>query len=297
VDAGQGGSLMADLLILTLIFGMAIFLFAIAIGSNLFTVMVDEQVRYLQLIALYSPLPAPAINRSRPEPVSRYLTWAAGDKPNPAGCARVRFSGRMRLGKDGRWMKIGGMGFFSLAVPGYVWHTTITCAPGIWIETCESYVHRSAGVCFNLFSFLPLNNARSNGITRPALFQYLAFTPLFPQVLGSLPAVSWDHVDDTAAIATIHHAGISTQALARFDGKSRLESMTLHDPLTPARDQPAPGIFSCSYSCYEENGGYQVPRQVVVEQHLPDGTYAGVEYSVTAIGFALTEPTDEGELR
>lgn len=288
---------MPDLLILTIIFSIAIFLFAVAIGSNLFMIMVDEQVRYLRMIAFYAPLPAQESNRLQPEPVSRYLIWAAGNKPNPAGCARVRFSGRMRLGKNRRWMKVGGSGYFSLAVPGFVWHTTITCAPGIWIEACEYFVHRSAGVCFNLCSFLPLNNVHSSEIARPALFQYLAFTPLFPHILDALPAVSWDPVDDTAAIATIHYADVSTQALARFDGKSRLESMAFHDPLSPARDQPTLGIFSCSYSCYEERGGYHVPRQVVVEQHLPDGAYACVEYSVTTIDLTLPPPAEVGEQR
>jgi hypothetical protein len=288
---------MPDLLILTIIFSIAIFLFAVAIGSNLFMIMVDEQVRYLRMIAFYAPLPVQESNRLQTEPVSRYLTWAAGNKPNPAGCARVRFSGRIQLGKNGRWRKTGGSGYFSLAVPAFVWHTTITCAPGIWIETCDYYVHRSAGVNFNLFSFLPLNNAHSSEIARPALFQYLAFTPIFPHVLDSLPAVSWDYIDDTAAIATIHHADISTQALALFDGKSRLESMALHDPLSPARDPPAPGIFSCRYSCYEESGGYQVPRKVVVEQHLPDGTYACVEYSITAIDLTPPAPAEGGEQR
>jgi hypothetical protein len=257
--------------------------------------MVDEQVRYLRLIALYAPLPAQAINRLQPEPVSRYLTWAAGNKPNPAGCAHIQFSGRIRFDKNGRWMKMGGKGYFSLAVPAYVWHATIAYAPGIWIEASEYYVHRSAGVNFNLFSFLPLNNAHNSGIARPALFQYLAFTPLFPHVLGSPPAVSWDHVDDTAAIATIHHADVSTQALIRFDGKGRLESMALHDPLSPARNQPIPGIFSCGYSCYEEKGGYQVPLKVIVEQHLPDGAYACVEYSVTAIDYTHPVPAGEKE--
>ena len=286
---------MSDLLILTIIFSIAIFLLAIAIGSNLFVIIVDEQVRYLRLIAFYASLPALAINRLHPEPVSRYLTWAAGNKPNPAGCAHIQFSGRIRFGKNGRWMKMRGKGYFSLAVPAYVWHATIAYAPGIWIMACDYYVHRSAGVNFNLFSFLPLNNAHNSGLARPALFQYLAFTPLFPHVLGSLPAVSWESVDDTAAIATLHHAGIMVQALTRFDGKGRLESMAFYDPQSPALDPPAPGIFSCTYSCYEESGGYQVPRKVVVEQFLPDGEYACMDYSLTTIEYTSPAPDAEGE--
>lgn len=280
---------MSDLLILFLIFVVAVFLFAIAIGTNLFAIMVDEQVRYLQLIAFYAPLPEHSV-QSLPDPVLRYVAQAAGTATDPAGCAIVQFRGRMRLGQNGRWMPIGGKGYFSLAVPDYVWHATATYAPGIWIEMCDYYVHRSAGMNLNLFSFIPLNNTHGNAIIVPSLFRYLASTPLFPHVLAASDAVTWEHISDTAAVASIHDHGISASALVRFEGNGQLESISIYDPLSPASQNPVPGIFTSRFSGYNEMGGYQIPRQVVTEVHLPDGGYACTEYTVTNVEFTNQKP-------
>lgn len=289
MDAGKGDRLMTDLLILFLVFAAAVLLIAIAIGANLFTVMVDEQVRYLQLIAFYAPLTEHSVH-SRPDQVSRYLAWAAGTVTDPAGCAHVRFEGRMRLGRNGRWMPTGGKGYFSLAVPDYVWHATVTYAPGIWIEVCDYYVHRSAGMNFNLLSFIPLNNTHDKEILVSSLFRYLASTPLFPHVLAASDAVTWEHISDTAAIASIQDHGVTASALVRFEANGRLESIELHDPLSPASPHPAPGVFTSRFLGYKEMGGYQIPQQVVTEAHLADGGYACTEYTVTSVEYTHQKP-------
>lgn len=284
---------MYDLLILTILFSIAIFLFAIVIGSNLFAIMVDEQVRYLQLIALYGPMKGPPIRQSRPEPVSEYLAWAFGDKSNPPGCARLQFRGRMKIGKNGRWLKMSGRAWFNVAVPYYVWHATVTFAPGIWIETCDYYVHRNAGMIFNLFSFFPLNNNPRNDILASSLFRYLASTPLFPHVLASKGSVSWETIDNSSAIAIIHDGSSSVRALVRFNGNYRIESITLHDTKFPARKKPLPGLFTSSFSGYTEIRGFQVPQHIVFEAHLPDGGYSCTEYTVTGIEYTLSRPDSE----
>jgi len=281
---------MPDLLVLAVISGAAIFLFAVAIGSNLFVVMVNEQVRCLRENALSSPMPGGPAHRSRPEPVSRYLAWAAGDKKPDAGCARIRFHGRMKIGKNGRWMKTGGSACFSLAVPDYVWHATITFAPGIWIEACDFYINRTARMHFSLFSFFPLNKVHGHDIPVPSLFQYLASAPLFPQVLASSDSVSWENINESAAIATIHDGDIPARALVRFDGNGRPESITAYDPESPARNHPVPGMFASRFSGYAETGGYHVPFQVVSEYYLPDGAYACMEYTVNGIDYMPPEP-------
>jgi hypothetical protein len=177
-------------------------------------------------------------------------------------------------------MKMGGKAFFSLAIPGFVWHATITCAPGIWIETFDYYVHHKAGMNFNLFSFFPLNNAHDRDILTTSLFRYLASVPFFPNVLGASDSISWESIDDSAAVACIQDTGISVRALIRFDGKGRIESITIHDPGSPAHEPPAPGVFSCRFCHYTDVGRYHIPMQVVSEQFLPDGEYVCTEYSV-----------------
>jgi hypothetical protein len=283
---------MPDLLILAIIFSIAFFLFAIAIGSNLFVVMVDEQIRYLQLIVTYAPLPRSAITRSYPDPVSRYITWAAGNRNDPAGCAHIRYSGRIRFGKTGRWMKTGGKALFSLAVPGFIWHATITYAPGVWIETFDYYVHRKAGMNFNLFSFFPLNNAHDRDILTTSLFRYLASAPLFPKVLSSSDSITWENLDDSAALAVIHDGDVSAEAVIRFNGKGWIESIAIRDPPSLKHGLKGPGVFTCRFSEYAEAGGCHIPMQVFSEQILPDGQYLCMEYRVTTAEYDMPKTAD-----
>jgi hypothetical protein len=284
---------MLDLLILAIIFSIAIFLFAIAIGSNLFIVMVDEQIRYLQLIETYAPLPRTALTRSRPDPVSRYIAWAVGNRNDSAGCAHIRYAGRMRFGKNGRWMKMGGRAFFSLAVPGFVWHTIITFAPGIWIDTFDYYVHRKAGMNVNLFSCFPLNNTHSHDIIAPSLFRYLANAPLFPKVFASSDSITWENIDDSTAMAVIHDGDTSAEAVVRFNGKGWIESITIRDSPSLTHGQKGPGVFTCRFSGYAEAGGCHIPMQVFSEQYLSDGEYISMEYAVTCAEYNMPKTVHE----
>jgi hypothetical protein len=270
-----------------IIFSLVTVLLAIAIGSNLFSVMVDEQIRYLQLIVTYAPLPATGFRRTPPDPVTRYLKWAVGNEDDPAGCARIRYSGKIRLGKDGRWMKMGGSACFSQAVPGFVWHSTMIFAPFIWIETLDYYVHRNAGMNLNLFSFFPLNNSRDERIAVPSLFRYLACAPLYPRILASPDHVSWEAIDDSEAQAVIHDAGIATEAIVRFNRNGWIDSIAAHDPASPASGHPIPGVVTCRFSDYAEIGGHHIPTQVSSEQFLPDGTYSCMEFEVISAEYDM----------
>lgn len=276
---------MIDVLIIGFIFFVAIFLFAVAIGSNLFTVMVAEQVRYLDLIMLYAPHPAPASRQSLPEPVYRYLLQAVGSDAARPSCTTLRFRGRARFGKTGRWLHTRGRGIFPFAVPGYVWHTTSTYAPCIWLESFDFYVNRAAGMTLNLLSFFPLNNAYAKEIQSPALFRYLAFLPFFPQRAAAAGALSWEPIDETAARLRIRDGEIATAAIVRFSGRGWIESIDAECPPDTVSRRRPPGLYRCRYTGESRAGGCRVPRGIVIEQRLPDGEYFCAELEITQVEY------------
>ena len=264
---------------------VAIFLFIILVGSELFALMVDEQIRHLRLIIFYAPLPAKAGIPASPEPVARYVSWALGENQNPVDCVHVRYTGRIRYGRTGRWMKMNGEALFSLATPAFTWHAKIAYTPGTWIEAFDYYVHHEAGMNFNLFSFLPLNNAHTGGIRGSSLFRYLACMPLFPMIHRSSDFISWETVDDSTAKASIRDADLSVEAIARFDARGWIRSITTCQNVHPETGRPLPGLFSSRFSGYAEVGGYRIPIQIASELILPDGEYVCAEYSITAVKY------------
>jgi hypothetical protein len=272
-------------LILGISLCIAIFFFIITVGNELFTIMVDEQLRYLRLIIHYAPLPPTVSIPQRPEPVSRYVSWALGENRTPAGCMHFRHGGRIRFGKTGRWMGMGGEGFFSIAVPAFVWHATITYAPGIWLEAFDYYVDCNAGMNLNLCSVFPLDNAQTEEMRESSLFRYLTRTPLFPMILGSSPSLHWENIDDSAAKAVINDKDTSVEAIARFDSKGRIESFDLCQKTIPGTGRPVPGHFASRFSSWVEMGGTWIPMQISSEMILPGGEYVCAEYAITLVEF------------
>lgn len=264
---------------------IVIFSFIVIVGHELFAIMVDEQLRYLRLIIHYAPLPPAVSIPQRPEPVSRYVSWALGENRTPVGCMHFRHGGRIRYGKTGRWMGMGGEGFFSLAVPAFVWRGTITYAPGIWLETYDYYVDRIAGMNLNLFSVFPLNNAQTDEMKGTALFRYLTRTPLFPTILGSSPFIHWENVDDSAAKAIIEDEDISVEAIVRFDTAGRIESIESCRKIIPETGRPVPGHFASRFSSYADVGGCQIPMLIISEIILPEGEYVCAEFAITLVEF------------
>lgn len=280
---------MPDVLIFGIILCIVIFLFLIVVGNELFGIMVDEQLRYLRLIVFYAPTPATGSIPSGPEPVARYVAWARGKNQDPIGCVHIRHTGRIRYGKTGRWMKMGGEAFFSLAVPGFVWRATITYVPGIRLEAFDYYVDRDAGMYLNLFSLFPLENAHKDEVKEGSLFRYLASTCLFPMVHGSSNFITWENVDDSTAKATIRDKDHSIEALVRFDGQGMIESIESCRKTHPETGRPVPGHFASRFSSYADMGGCRMPMQITSEIILPEGEYVCAEYVITDIEFNTTD--------
>lgn len=272
-------------LIVGIIFWAAIFLFLIVVGSDLFGIMVDEKIRDLRLIAFYAPVQATVSLPSGPEPLARYAAWALGENRDLVGCVHIRHAGRIRYGKNGRWMNMNGEAFFTLAAPGFVWHTIISYVPGIWLSAFEYYVHDEAGMNLNLFSFLPLDNAHTDEMKESSLFRYLACTPLFPMIHGLSDFITWENVDDSTAKAIIRGKAHSIEALVRFDGRGWIESIEACRKIHPGTGRPVPGHFISRFSGYIDKEGYRIPIQITSDLILPGGEQIHAEYMITGVEF------------
>ena len=279
---------MPDVLLPAFIVWIVVFIFIIVVGNELFVIMVDERLRYLRLIVNYAPLPATISIPTYPEPVARYASYAVGENRDPVGCVHIRHSGRIRYGKTGRWMNMGGEAFFSLATPGFVWRATITYFPGIWLEAFDYYIDREAGMNLNLFSVFPLENSQSDEIKKGSLFRYLACTPLVPMICGSTDFISWENITDTTAKAIIRHKDLSSEAFVRFNERGGIDSIESCYKIHPETGLPVPGHFTSRFSGYSNEGGCRIPIQITSEIILPEGEEVHAEYVITDIEFHQT---------
>nr|WP_319376537.1 DUF6544 family protein [uncultured Methanoregula sp.] len=284
---------MYEELICGFILWIVIFIFIIVTGHEVFSIMVAEKSRDLRLVIHNAPLPATMRTPLMPEPVARYCAWATGTNRNPVGYIHFRHTGRMRFGKSGRWMAMGGEAFFSLATPGFVWHTTISYAPGIWLESLDYYVSHDAGMNLNLFSLIPLNNSHDPEIKTSSLFRYLAWMPVFPMIHCSSDIIRWENIDELTAKAIIHDGEHSAEAIVRFNKRGMIESAGIDKKLHQSTGGPVPGPVECRFSSYSEMRGYQIPLEIASEFILPGGEQAFFEYSIAEIGLDHTGKKNE----
>jgi hypothetical protein len=213
------------------------------------------------------------------------VAWALGENRDPAGCVHIRYTGRIRYGKTGRWMAMSGEAFFSLATPGFVWYATITYAPGIWLSVFDYYVNREAGMNLNLFPLLPLDNAHTEEIIDHSLFRYLACTPMFPMIHGSSGFITWENIDDSTSKAIIRDNDHTIEAIACFSGRGWMDSIEAYRKTIPETGRPVPGHFSSRFSDYSNKEIYRIPLQISSDIILPDGEYLCAEFRITDIGF------------
>ncbi|MEN6394933.1 MAG: DUF6544 family protein [Methanoregula sp.] len=276
-------------LIIGILSGLAVVILLIVVSRGFFTLFVQEQVRYLRLIVLTTPLPFVTGYRSEPGPVGQYLAQAAGERRDPAGCVHIRYTGRVRYGKTGRWMKMSGEAFFSLATPGFVEHAKISWAPGIWLDAFHYYIRHEARMRLSLFSVIPLYRARGEEIKDSSLFRYLAGTPLFPLIFKGSGFICWESIHESLAKAIIRDEDRSVEARVRFDKSGWIESIEASRTTHPATGKRIPGLVSCRFSEYTTVGGYQVPVQVAAELVLWGGKSFDAEYSITGIEFDVSK--------
>ena len=285
---------MLDVLFVGIILCIVLFLFMIVIGENLFSLLVEDKVNYLRLITSYATLPPQRNTISLPEPVLRYLSFAGTGTCAAVESVRIKYHGKARYGKNGRWLDLGGECAFSLAVPGFWWRATLSYLPGIWLDRFDYYVDHTGGMNLNLFSIIPLSNNCSGEMASPALFRYLSCTPLFPMVYSHSNFIQWHPVDNTAARAVITNGEVSAEAFIRFDERGWIENMNIIRDGGSTNGRPAPGLVSCRYSSYSEKNGYRIPEVTEAEFILPDGEGFEAEYILDSIDFRPCSPKTSG---
>lgn len=93
------------------------------------------------VVKLFSD-PAPRIGprelaarrESLPEPVRSYLRFAIPEGAPAIGTVRLMHGGFFRTDPNGRWFRMHGEQYFTVAHPGFVWNARIWPAPLLWIE-------------------------------------------------------------------------------------------------------------------------------------------------------------------
>jgi hypothetical protein len=225
-----------------------------------------------------------------PEPVQRWLRWSNVVGTQYPVTVRLRQQGRFRMGPDKPWMPFWAQEYYTTDPPGYLWAVRFRLAPLVTIRGRDRYLAGHGDILMRALSLVPVASDRGPGLDQGALLRFLNETMWFPAgVLSS--HITWTARDETAAVATMRHGGVSASATFVFDDEGRLTDMSA-DRFDNATKALRP--WSTPISDYGEFGGIKVPVAGTGVWHYEDGDFAYIRLRVTDLEYNRPERYGRG---
>ena len=164
--------------------------------------------------------------------------------------------------------------YFSSNPRSFVWNSSISIAPGLFIKVCDSYIEGKGeifGKFLSIFTLIDEKNKKE--LNEGALQRYLAESVWFPTALLPSQGVTWEVIDEYKAKATITVSGINVSLDFEFNDTGEIISV-----YTPSRYREVSGKYEPTpwmgkYSNYIDYNGYLIPQMGRVEWHLEDQIY------------------------
>ena len=222
-----------------------------------------------------------------PEPVKKYFYLVLKDGAPIINRVFVsQFGGFRAKPEMTEWSKMIAEQYFSTRSRAFVWNSTISIVPGVFISVSDSYIAgkgRMKGKLLSLFTIIDAQNQRE--LNEGALQRFLAEAVWFPTALLPSQGVTWTVLDDYKAKATITNSDITTSLEFEFNEKGEVVSV-----YTPSRYREVSGKYEPTpwkgrLSEYINANDYLIPQDVDVEWHLKDQVYPYVKVSLREIRY------------
>jgi hypothetical protein len=158
--------------------------------------------------------------RNLPEPVQRYMAYTSVVGKPWIHTARVKQTGRFRLGRDRPWMPMRAVQYYTTDPPGFVWKARFKVA-GLWLLSAQDTYKAGHGHMFGKVAGLfTVFDARGEKLDQGTRMRYLSEMIWFPVAfLGE--NITWQGVDDHSAQVTFTDSGKSVSARLIFDDAGR----------------------------------------------------------------------------
>lgn len=155
-----------------------------------------------------------------PEVVQSYIRWSLRDGTPLAEAARLRMTGRIRLGRGKPWLPHRSEETIR-AGEGFVW--TARVSGQVPIAGADIYVDGHGAMAWRLAGLLPVMRAEGPDITRSARWRFVAENFFLPGALLPGERVQWVALGSHQALITIVEGGVGHPMTVDFhaDGMPR----------------------------------------------------------------------------
>ena len=250
----------------------------------------DRDVEALVVPPLSVALVTDADLAQLPGPVQRYLRGVGVVGHPRVHDVLVRMHGRIRSGRDARWMPITAEQHNIVHPAARLFYLTASMA-GVPVQGYHRYVGAAASMRVKAAGLVPVATGDGDEMTRSetvTLFNDMCL--LAPATLID-PAIAWTEIDTGTVMARFTNAGHTITATLRFDADGALRDFTSDD-----RSQVLPDgtlrtfRWSTPVDRYARYGDFRLPAGGEARWHDADGGYAYIELAFDEVRYNVGPP-------
>lgn len=201
------------------------------------------------------------------------------------GRLHLKQTGEMKTTSAGNWMPVEAEQYFSVENPGFLWIADIRVAPWIHLAGKDKYQDGKGHMFIQLFSLIPLADAKGKEIDQGNLLRYLAETVWFPSAALS-GYIRWQGITATSARATMTYGGITASGVFEFNpaGDVRsFEAQRYYDRKEGATLET--WLITVDPDSYREFEGIRIPRKSTVTWKLKTGDFTWLRLEITDVKY------------
>lgn len=220
-----------------------------------------------------------------PAPVQRYLRVAGVVGQPRVHNFRVRMHGRIRSGRDARWMPLRAEQYNVVRPAARMFYMTATML-GIPAQGYHRYVDASATMRVKAAALVSVADVAGVEMTQSetvTLFNDMCL--MAPATLVD-PAIQWEAIDAHTAAARFSNAGHTIRAALSFADSGELVNFTSDDRYLLEPDGTLrPLRWSTPMSASQRHGAVQLPSRGEGRWHDPAGEYAYIELTIDDVQY------------
>jgi hypothetical protein len=272
------GTIPNVILLLIAIIGMSVWLFQLQTNQEIRFLLTEAKSAESTIISreMIQPLPTP---------VQKWLTNIGLIGKNTIQTVHFQQKGFMKLKPEQKeWTEAAAEQYVSTDKPAFIWHVRMKMFPFLNVFGRDQYKDGKSQMLIKLVGLFPVVSEKNNEkVNQSTLQRYLMELPWYPSAALS-PYISWEHINESSAKATMSYKGISGSATYFFKPNGDLERISAYR-YKESDDTSEP--IECIGEVVESEriDGISIPTKLKISWMLDSGKFTWYRFQLADVRF------------
>jgi len=208
-----------------------------------------------------------------PQPVQRYFQAVLTAGQPVIAAAHLVHEGTFNNSANRvRWNGFSSTQLVIANRPGFDWDARIQMGPGVAVLVHDAYVNGEGMLRAAVFGVFTVASMRGTPeMARGELMRFLAEATWYPTRLLPGHGMSWEAIDDSTALATLHDGDSSASLDFHFDERGLVDAVSARARDRTVGNRLVPTPWRGRFWNYVLHNGVRIPLDGEVEWILPGG--------------------------